>query len=507
VVATQESEAAEIRRKAGHPILDADGHMLEVGPALEDYMKDLGGSRIVEKFYAYMGYGNDLFDHLSVDMAWLPVKERRDRGIAAGFWWFLPAETRYRATVSLPKLMHERMDEFGLDFSCVFGTSAVALLALPGIEDEELRKVACRAYNNYIKDTFGEYADRLTPSAAIPMHNPQEALDELDYAIKTLGLKLALFPSYIVRRIKPDETNKHLGEALAPFWLDFYGIDSDHDYDPVWQRCLELGVAPCFHSTANGLAFPMRNSPSNLMFNTVGNFAESGDAIAKALFMGGVTRRFPKLRMGFLEGGAGRGALLYSGMLGFWEKRNEKAMRKNTDPRNLNLDQLGKLVDEYGHPRVKAKKNEFLDLFRAEQAAPEPDVPGLDDWYGAKIERPEQFKDLFQDNMFYGCDADDPTTAWAFKTKYNPFGMKLRAFMGSDIGHCDVIEPSEVVPEAYELLEHDLVTAEEWKEFVFTNAALLYGGMNPHFFDGTPAEAAVKQLLAENPSFQSDYIK
>ena len=25
-------------------------------------------------------------------------------------------------------------------------------------------------------------------------------------------------------------------------WIDMYGIDSAYDYDPVWAKCLELGV-------------------------------------------------------------------------------------------------------------------------------------------------------------------------------------------------------------------------------------------------------------------------
>ena len=40
------------------------------------------------------------------------------------------------------------------------------------------------------------------------------------------------------------------------------------------------------------------------MYNHVGHFAESGHAIAKAMLMGGVTRRFPTLNFAFLEGGA-----------------------------------------------------------------------------------------------------------------------------------------------------------------------------------------------------------
>ena len=36
--------------------------------------------------------------------------------------------------------------------------------------------------------------------------------------------------------------------ARFAVWYDVLGIDSDYDYDPVWQKCRELGIAPTFHS-------------------------------------------------------------------------------------------------------------------------------------------------------------------------------------------------------------------------------------------------------------------
>jgi predicted TIM-barrel fold metal-dependent hydrolase len=391
------------------------------------------------------------------------------------------------------------MDEFGLDFSVVFPTFGVALVALPGIMDDELRRAAVRAQNLYVAELYGEYADRITPAATIPMNTPEEAIEELEFCVNELGLKATMFPSYIVRPIKREPGNERIPESrLAPFHLDFFALDSDYDYDPVWAKCVELGVAPCFHSTATGIAWGHRRSISNLMYHTVGNFADSGDAVAKALFMGGVTRRFPSLRFGFLEGGVGRGCLLYANMIGFWEKRNIKALHEYTDPAKLDLEQLGQLIDEYGHEKIRARRDDFLAQLKAVADAPPPDLPSLDDWYRCEIDpdHPEQFRELFEPNFYYGCEADDPTTAWAFDTRINPFGAKIRVIMGSDISHSDVIDPTDVLPEAYELVEHGLLDEEQFKEFVFTNAVRLYGGMNPNFFDGTPVESAAKQMLA-----------
>ena len=72
---------------------------------------------------------------------------------------------------------------------------------------------------------------------------------------------------------------------------DQFGLDSDYDYDPVWEKCRELGVAPTFHTGGRG--FGLRNNPSNFTFNHIGHFAAAGHAVAKGLFLGGVTQALP----------------------------------------------------------------------------------------------------------------------------------------------------------------------------------------------------------------------
>ena len=90
--------------------------------------------------------------------------------------------------------------------------------------------------------------------------------------------------------------------------LDFLALGSDHDYDPVWAACAELGVAATFHSSAT---YGGRNQIPNYSYNHIGVLAAGGEAIAKALFMGGVTKRFPQCNFAFLEGGVGWAVNLY----------------------------------------------------------------------------------------------------------------------------------------------------------------------------------------------------
>ena len=99
----------------------------------------------------------------------------------------------------MPKLMNERLDELGIDFSVLYPTAG---LGLPLVPDAEARRAACRAFNTFSADYFGPFSDRMTPSAVIPMHTPEEAIEELEYAVRQLGLKVVMLGSLIARPIE-----------------------------------------------------------------------------------------------------------------------------------------------------------------------------------------------------------------------------------------------------------------------------------------------------------------
>ena len=61
--------------------------------------------------------------------------------------------------------------------------------------------------------------------------------------------------------------------------------------------------------------------------------------------------------------------------------------------------------------------------------------------------------------FYFGCEADDPSNVWAFSARANPLGARLNAIFSSDIGHFDVPDMTEVVPEAYEMVEDGLANS------------------------------------------------
>src|SRR5260370_23801221 len=108
--------------------------------------------------------------------------------------------------------------------------------------------------------------------------------------------------------------------ARFAVWYDVLGIDSEYDYDPVWAKCVELGIAPTFHSASSNQG--LRLSPTNFCYSHIGHFAAAGHATGKASFLGCVTRRFPQLRVAILEGRVGWASQLFGDLIEHWERRS-----------------------------------------------------------------------------------------------------------------------------------------------------------------------------------------
>jgi hypothetical protein len=375
----------------------------------------------------------------------------------------------------------------GIDFGVIYPTAG---LSIPRIADAETRRAVIRAFNIVTADYFRKFSDRLTPAAVIPMHTPEEAIAELEFATRELGAKVAMFGSSIPR---PLPGAKGVEPEIARFAVHFdqFGIDSDYDYDPVWQKCRELKIAPTFHTGGRG--FGLRNCPSNFTFNHIGHFAAAGHAVAKALFLGGVTRRFPDLRFAFLEGGVAWGCQLFGDLIEHWERRG-KAGLEYMDPKKLDRALLKSLVDKYGYEDMAAELARRDGWPSREEDELTGGVEVLDDYAACKIARKEDWHDLYVRPFYFGCEADDRCNVWAFSGS-NPFGARLNAIFGSDIGHFDVPDMRMCLPEAWELVEDELITKGDFRDFAFANAVRLWGSQNPQFFDGTAVAKEAAEVL------------
>lgn len=476
---------ADVRSGLKHPIIDADGHWVEYNPVFAERMRKLAGDKAAD---GYLASQRRVPDALSLSIA-----ERKQRGIAMeNYWGRQSTNTRDRATAMMPRMLYDRLNELGIDYGIVYPTAG---LGIPRIADGETRRAVIRGFNIVTHDYFAKLSDRLTPAAVIPMHTPEEAIAELDFVTKQLGAKVAMFGGSFPRRMPFAES---LDPTMGRFTVTYenLGIDSDYNYDAVWQRCRELAIAPTFH--AGGRGFGLRNSPSNFTFNHIGHFAAAGHAIAKGLFLGGVTRRFPDLRFAFLEGGVGWGCQLFADLIEHWERRGAKGLAY-MDPKKLDRKLLKSLVDKYGYEDMAAELDRRDGWPQWEEDNLTGGVPVHDDFAACEISRKEDWVDLYAKPYYFGCEADDRMNVTAFG-KANPFGARINAIFSSDIGHFDVPNMLSPVPEAYELVEDELITADDFRDFTFANAVRLWGTQNPHFFDGTSVAKEAAAVLNVAPA-------
>jgi predicted TIM-barrel fold metal-dependent hydrolase len=471
---------AEVRAGLKHPVIDADGHWIEYAPVFAERMRKVAGDKAADGFL--------VSSRRIPDALRLSIAERKQRGIGMeGYWSRQSTNTRDRATAMMPRMLYDRLDELGIDFGIIYPTAG---LSIPRIADDATRRAVIRGFNIVTAEFFATLGDRLTAAAVIPMHTPDEAIAELDYVTQQLGAKVCMFGSGIARCVPAAEG---VDPALARFAVtyDQLGLDSDHDYDVVWQKCRDLGIAPTFHT--GGRSFGLRNSPSNFTFNHIGHFAAAGHAVAKALFLGGVTRRFPDLRFAFLEGGVGWGCQLFADLIEHWERRGRAGIAY-MDPKKLDRTLLRSFVDKYGYDDIAAELARRDGWPSREEDELTGGVPALDDYAACDVARKEDWIELYAKPFYFGCEADDRMNVTAFG-RANPFGARINAMFSSDIGHFDVPDMLQPVPEAYELVEDGLITPDDFRDFAFANAVRLWGTQNPRFFEGTVVAKAAAAVL------------
>ena len=220
--------------------------------------------------------------------------------------------------------------------------------------------------------------------------------------------------------------------------------------------------------------------------------------------LGGVTHRFPELRFAFLEGGVGWACNLVSDLVGHWERRRREAMNAQTRPTNIDRQELARLFQQFGGRRYEEKTEEIFRCINLAEPFKTPEElteraykqPAFDDFGRVPVASADELRQHFAERFYFGCEADDPMTAWAFDRHGN---HRLRPIFSSDVGHFDVVDMTEVLEEAYELVEHGMITEDDLREFLFTNPARLHTAVNPDFYKGTVVEDAVAKELPAQP--------
>jgi Amidohydrolase len=492
------SPSAAVRARLDYPVIDTDVHTNDYTPELEDYVASYGGKHLVDELRKAsetrldrggVGNGKSWYEQT-------PAERQYYRTLRSPWWARVTKNTLDVATYHIPELLYQRQAEQGSDFSVLFPNNVLAPL---GVKDKDKRVALQRAINHYHADLYRKYNDRLIPVAGVPLNSPEEGVEELRYAVEVLGFKAINIAGSVRRPIRaladkfPADKFPELQKYIS--YQDFYGLDSEYDYDPFWAEVVKLGVPLLTHYGSQG--WVGRASISNYMNNHIGHFADGSEAFARALFFGGVTKRFPKLRVGLLEGGADWGARVYIHLVDRWQKRGREGL-VHYDPAATDRALYTELFRHYGGELTKGRSIEGEDLIRDTlgehytSRARQPKGAELDDFAAAGIESVEDIKARWVDSFFFGSESDDRTVAHAFNDKANPLGVKVNAIYSSDVGHWDVPDLTDVLAESWALVEEGAISEADFKAWVFENPYKLYTDANPTFFEGTAIADKVK---------------
>ncbi|MGH7113406.1 MAG: hypothetical protein ACREE9_02820, partial [Stellaceae bacterium] len=179
----------QIHAKLDHPVIDGDGHWIEYTPVFAEKIRKAVGDKGANGFLASQ---RRIPDSLS-----LTPDERARRGVAMeGNWGRQSTNTRDRATAMMPTMLYDRLDELGLDFGIIYPTAG---LGIHRIADDATRQAVIRGFNIVTADYFKGLEDRLTPAAVIPVHTPEEAIAELEFATKQLGANVFILLIFVRR--------------------------------------------------------------------------------------------------------------------------------------------------------------------------------------------------------------------------------------------------------------------------------------------------------------------
>ncbi|MEX0863957.1 MAG: amidohydrolase family protein [Acidimicrobiia bacterium] len=164
------------------------------------------------------------------------------------------------------------MDATGVDVQLLSGWIDLTAYALDGGAGAEYS----RRFNEIITAEARRHPNRLTPVGTIPLQDPRLAAEELDYAVRDLGMAGVQIATTV------DGTD-----------LDRAGLD------PFWEAAEGLGCLVVLHpcDPLSGV-----DLSRNFLDNMVGRPAESTIAVAHLLFSG-VLERYPGLVICVVHGG------------------------------------------------------------------------------------------------------------------------------------------------------------------------------------------------------------
>jgi hypothetical protein len=99
----------------------------------------------------------------------------------------------------------------------------------------------------------------------------------------------------------------------------------------------------------------------------------------------------------------------------------------------------------------------------------------------------DEIIDIFSGRIYFGCEADDLLVGWATGPLSSVVRSSCAPILGTDIS-LDASVMDEVVAEAFELLEDDVINEADFRAFTFDNPVALHKRLKEDLFTGTVCE-------------------
>lgn len=239
-------------------VLDADGHIIERDAEIFEYLEP-----------PYKG------NETLLGYPFFPTLDGYNRGAILAR---LGLHKNYAIT---GKVWLDVLDQVGIENTVLYPTAG---LAYGVIQDSMWAVALARAYNNWFTDRFYRVSPRLRGVALIPIQDVPEAVKELRRAVTELDMVGAVLTA----------NNGELG-VRKPL--------GDPDFWPVYEEAERLDVPIAVHGATSfnlGINFFTKFALTQALEHPLAQIIQ-----ISSMVMEGVFERFPRLRVAFLEAGAG----------------------------------------------------------------------------------------------------------------------------------------------------------------------------------------------------------
>ncbi len=278
----------------GTLVIDADGHVNEGDVDIASWLPEKFRSLAPVRLRDNRGHPRMLLE----GRIW-PNAEGPAPGVSGPF---TDKARKTRPGMTDPNQRLKDMDLEGIDVAVIFGTQIA--LTVNGLMNKDLAAALCHAVNEWLLDYCSADPKRLRAVGLLPCQDPTATVRELQYLAKR-GVPTAMLPNNV------------------------YGLNmGDPMFDPIFAEAQELQMPLCVHPQTGHDGIPGvsgvmgAGSERFLKYVYVHMTAFPFELMIAMMHMvgEGVFDRYPRLKVGFMEGGAG--------WLPFWMERLDEHVEK-----------------------------------------------------------------------------------------------------------------------------------------------------------------------------------